>query len=123
MIVAIQGNICTIVRQPGDPHFSGVTDAAGESRLLYHVKKALNDQGYDLIKKRMWKDGHLVDDLQQYLRTRKPSGDPDKDIYIYNEQWAIKGAEEDFNKHGIVTLSVVKNVFQPKGVKHVHTKN
>jgi hypothetical protein len=100
-----------VTKEPGDPRFSGIVHARGESRLLYHVKKILNKQGYDLIKKHMAKDGHLMDDLQQYLRTRKPSGDPSKDIYIYNSMWTICGAEEDLNKTGSVILSVMRDVF------------
>ena len=111
MKVEIKGNACIVTREPGDPRFTGVVNAAGESRLLYHVKNELNKQGYDLIKKRMWRDGHLVDDLQQYLRTRKRTGDPHKDIYIYNTSWACCGAEEAFNERGKTTLFVVLDVF------------
>lgn len=112
MKVVLKNNACIVTREKGDKKFHGVVNAAGESRLLYHIKIELNAQGYDLIKKRMYKDGHLMDDMQQYLRTRKPSGNPDKDIYIYNNQWAIKGAEEAFNKQGKVELCLVKNVFK-----------
>ena len=114
MKVEIKKNACIVTKEPGDPNFSGVVNAAGESRLLYHVKKILNDQGYDLIKKRMHKDGHLVSDMQQYLRTRKKTGDPQKDIYIYNSYWQVEGAEEPFNKDGKVTLTVETDVFNVK---------
>lgn len=116
MKVEIKGFACIITKEPGDPHFSGVVNAKGESRLLYHIKKILNTQGYDLIKKRMNKDGHLVDEMQQYLRTRKPSGNPEKDIYIWNTMFAIHGAEEPLNKTGTVILSVDTDVFK-KGEK------
>ena len=102
-----------VTKEPGDPRCSGVVNAKGESRLLYHIKKQLNAQGFDLIKKHMAKDGHLMDDLQQYLRTRKPSGDPNKDIYIYNNMWSIQGAEEYLNEEGHVTLAVERDVFNP----------
>jgi hypothetical protein len=112
MKVEIKDNKCIVTREEGDQRFSGRVNAAGESRLLYHIKGILNKQGYDLIKKRMHKDGHLVDDLQQYLRTRKRSGDPKKDIYIYNGMWNVRGAEEYLNEFGTVTLYVVENVFE-----------
>lgn len=112
MKVEIKGHACIVTREPGDPRFSGVVNAAGESQLLYHVKNILNQQGYDLIKKRMHKDGHLMDDLQQYLRTRKKTGIPEKDIYIYNANWAVEGAEEPFNRDGQVVLTVVTDVFK-----------
>jgi hypothetical protein len=111
--VEIKNHACIVTREPGDPRFSGVAKAKGESRLLYHIKNILNAQGYDLIKKRMWKDGHLVDDMQQYLRTRKATGNPEKDIYIWNGQFAIRGAEEPLNESGTVTLNVETNVFKP----------
>lgn len=102
-----------VIKEHGDPRCSGVVNAAGESKLLHLIKQKLNSQGYDLIKKRMWKDGHMVDDMQQYLRTRSPSGDPSKDLYIYNGQWAIDGAEADFNRTGRVVLRVVRDIFNP----------
>lgn len=111
MKVEIIGYRCTVTKEPGDPKFSGIVNAAGESRLLYHIKKILNARGYDLIKKRMYKDGHLMSDMQQYLRARKKSGDPDKDIYIYNGMWNVRGAEEYLNRDGKVGLIVVKDIF------------
>ena len=112
MKVTIKGHACIVIKESGDPHFSGVVNAAGESRLLYHVKNILNKQGYDLIKKRMHKDGHLVDDLQQYLRTRKKTGVPEKDICIWNQNWAIEGAEAPFNRDDQVVLTVETDVFK-----------
>jgi hypothetical protein len=100
-----------VTKEPGDPRCSGIVNGKGESRLLYLIKKQLNAQGFDLIKKHCAKDGHLMDDLQQYLRTRKPSGNPEKDIYIYNSMWTIEGAEVELNKTGSVILTVVRDVF------------
>lgn len=96
--------------ESGDPKYYGIINAAGESRLLYAIKNQLNAVGWDLIKKRMHKDGHLMAEMQQYLRTRKPTGNPDKDIYIYNGFWQIRGAEEDFNA-GHTVLLVERGVF------------
>lgn len=91
---------CTVTREPDDPKYYGAVNAAGESKLLYAIKNQLNQKGLGLIKKRMWKDGHLVDDMQQYLRNR------DGSIAIFNPRWAIEGAEVDFN-NGQVKLTVV----------------
>ena len=99
-----------VYREKGDKAYYGIMNAAGESALLYAIKKLLNSQGHDLIKKRMWKDGHLVDNMQQYLRTCKPSGNPNKDIYISNSQWDIEGAEIMYNQ-GCVKLSLIKDIF------------
>jgi len=110
MIVTFEGNICIVERESTDPKFYGIVNAAGESRFLYHLKEHLNKQGYDLIKKRMHKDGNMVDEMQQYLRTRNKKS-PFPHIYIYNHKWAIEGIEEDFNK-GRAVLSVGYDIFE-----------
>lgn len=96
----------TVFREKEDLKFYGIARAAGESRFLYWLKNKLNNEfGFDLIKKRMYHDGHLVDEQQQYLRTRSEKSNGPK-VMIYNNHWAIRGLEEDFNK-GKVILSVV----------------
>lgn len=51
MKVELGERSCTVTREPGDPRISGgAHNAAGESRLLYHVKLALNAQGFNFIK-------------------------------------------------------------------------
>ena len=112
MKIQIKKNVCIASRELNDPIFRGTFEAKGESHLLFHIKKILNAKGYNLIKKRMWKDGHLVDDIQQYLRTRKPSGNPKKDICIYNSNFAIEGADETFKSKGKVYLSVIRHIFK-----------
>lgn len=90
--------IVYVLRESNDPYFkhSGWSDA--ESTFLYHVKQELIKQGYDCIKKRMWKDGHLVDDTRQYIRDRKGKW------YIYNPCWAVRDAGDEFNKYGTYEL-------------------
>ena len=88
MKVTLTETQCIVERTTDDPNFYA------ESHFLYHVKLQLIEQGYDLIKKRMWKDGHLVDDRQQYIRSRKKGDDPHKDILIYNPRWNIVGADK-----------------------------
>ena len=95
---------CLVEREPGDPRFYGIKNAAGESRLLYHVKQALAKQGYDFVKKRMWKDEYLVSEMQQYLRERKDRNG--RCLAIYNDMWAVLGAEEYLNVDGRVTFAV-----------------
>ena len=113
MKVEINGTICKVTREEGDKKYYGVIGGKGESNLLHAIKNELNKQGYDLIKKRMWKDGHLVDDMQQYLRTRK-KGAGKADIYIHNDMWNIRGAEEFYNERGEVELCVTLDVFNVK---------
>jgi len=105
MKVQICKNSVVVTREKGDPMFYGTQRAAGESRLLYHLRDWLNAHGHDFIKKPMWKDGHMVDEMQQYLRTRSPKS---KGLHamIYNSSWAIRGANDDWNKDGCVTLAM-----------------
>ena len=112
MRVIRDGMRLTVIREAGDPVFRDGEWGSGESRLLYHVKKKIiagkvENWGLfltDIIKKRMWKDGHLVDDSQLYLRSRKYysiDGAGDK-LYlaIHNTHWAIRGIDTDFNEDG-----------------------
>ena len=66
-----------------------------ESLLLHKIKVALIEQGHDVIKKRMWKDGHMVggDDMQ-YIRSRKG------DWCVYDTQYALRLSTEPYNKPG-----------------------
>lgn len=103
MKVTIVGYQCIVEREESDPKRFNT-----ESTLLHHIKKQLIKQGFDLIKKLMWKDGHLVDSDQHYLRARKENkDDPLKDVMIYNNHWAIRGNEEDYNKEGKCTFTVM----------------
>ena len=72
-----------------------------ESVFLHHVKRALIRQGFDVIKKRMWKDGHLVDDTQQYIRMR------DCTWCIFNPIYAISGLNTRFMRYGFIVFQMV----------------
>jgi hypothetical protein len=91
-------HIVTVTKEKGDPYFKSSGWGLAESTFLYHVKKKLIGAGYDCIKKRMWKDGHLVDDNQQYIRDRKG------EWCIYNDGWQVFDAGERFNQTGVVIL-------------------
>lgn len=102
MRVELTESQCIVSREPDDPRFHGTRNAAGESRLLHHVKCILNARGFDLIKKRMWKDGHMMNDMQQYVRSRNLKA-PDA-FCFYNGRWAIEGANDTLNRTGSVHL-------------------
>jgi len=104
MKIQINTSTCVITREPNDPKYYGTVNAKGESNLLHAIKTKLNALGYDFIKKRMWKDGHMVDDMQQYLRERKPVNG--RQLCIYNDAWAIQGANDPYNEQDVVTLTV-----------------
>ena len=108
MKVELKENICVITREKGDLKFYGVVNAAGESKLLHHIKLKLNEQGHKVIKKRMHKDGHLVDEMQQYLVTKKGY---EPSFMIHNSNWAIEGAEVEFNI-GQVALTLTRDIWE-----------
>jgi hypothetical protein len=124
MKVEKQGNKIIVTKQKGDPYIkSSDWNPDAESTLLYHVKKQLNKEGYNLAKVRMSKDGHLVNDLQHYLRPLKKNKDNSKNIYVYNPGWAIRGEEESFNKEGKAEFMVVSDIYdveleEPKPVNY-----
>jgi len=105
MKVELRETICIIKRTLGDPKFKDGGWGSAESRLLYHVKKILNGQGHDFIKKRIQKDGHMMgDEIMQYLRSRNVRKDPV--IAIYDDNYAIRNSAQEFNKYGHVIFRV-----------------
>jgi hypothetical protein len=105
MKVTIDGNICRVEKEKGDPIFRNGEWGSGESRLLYHVKQILNKRGMDLIKKRMWKDGHMVSKDQLYLRSRNFRGK--RITAIWNNFFQIRGANYNFNEYGVTELHII----------------
>ena len=105
MEVELEDSTCVVLRSGNDPKYYGTRRAAGESKLLHALKMELNKRGFDFIKKRMWRDGHMVDDMQQYIRERRPVGG--RQLCIFNNAWATEGANDAYNDRGCVTLSVV----------------
>ena len=115
MIVSIVGSTCYIYREPGDPVFRPNRSRnswsppgwyAAESRLLYNVQKILKRRDYGLIKKRVWRDGHMFgSDHSQYLRSRNLRAVPS--ISIYHAGYALEVAAENYNVLGRVELDVV----------------
>lgn len=104
------GGSVTFYRDPDDPKFYGSAGAKGEHNLFHYFSKWLNKRGFSLIKKRMWKDGHLVDDIQPYLRCRNKNP-KFPHLFIYSHFFALRGANEDWNKRGEVTLTWEGNIW------------
>ena len=86
--------LCKVTKQESDRRYTRGY-ALPESGFLYTVLQHIKKMGHDVIKKRMWKDGHLVDDTQQYIRTRKFGK---RGFYIFNSAYACCDLGEDFNK-------------------------
>ncbi len=111
MKIEIKENNLVITRENNDSKYKNSGWSSAESQLLYHIQQKLNAQGYDLIKKRMWKDGHLVSDEQQYLRTRnKNSKGPH--IYIWNASWNVFDSGRDLMENNTTTLSIARDIFK-----------
>jgi len=116
MKVEKSGNRLLVTREPGDPKFRDGEWGSGESRLLYHVKQKIaagevkdwGDCTTDFVKKRMWKDGHLVSDGQLYLRSRKPirTDSEGEKLYLafHNNFYAINGLNDEFNQCGYCSI-------------------
>ena len=84
------GGLALVTRTKSDPKFYN------DSRLWYAICKYLNRKGYDVIKKLMCKDGHLVSDTQHYVRARN------KTWCIHDPNYQIENAYVDFNKGFLV---------------------
>ena len=118
MIVALVGCRCYVYREAGDPKFrpnrskhswSSPGWYGAESRLLYNVQKILSGRGYGLLKKRMWKDGHMFGcEETQYVRSRNLQSAPS--LYIYHANAALEIAAESYNVLGRVRLDVAYGV-------------
>ena len=96
----LENRTIEVIKERGDKrHKRGY--ALPESGFLYDVMKELKKQGYDVIKKRMAKDGHMVDGTQQYIRTLKYMIVPDdtpEEFCIYSRVYALVDLGEEYNK-------------------------
>ena len=108
-----ENNVCTVTKDKTDKIKNTFTGwSSPESQLLYNVKKILNNEhSMGLIKKRMHRDGHLVDDKQQYLRSINPKAKAPH-CYIFNGDYQIEDAGIKFNKYGFVNLQITKDIFK-----------
>ena len=99
-----------VTREAGDPAVSG------NGRLLYQIKARASELlGAQLIKKLMWKDGHLVSDHKHYLRSRhQKAGRP---IFaVTDDQWNIRSIESEYNRTGQAWFKVQDiGVYDGKG--------
>lgn len=112
MKVKISGRSLTLYREEGDPRYkAGGWAEDPDGTVLYHLKKLLNAAGLDLIKKRMWRDGHLTDDRRQYLRVRSPASKTPH-IAIMDDSHAIRSLATDLMKNGEATLTIVLDYYE-----------
>jgi hypothetical protein len=69
-----------------------------DSNLLHQIKTKLIEAGFDVIKKRAWKDGHMVADHVQYIRQRAGNW------CLWHHSYAIRDLYPDWNNEGEVYL-------------------
>jgi hypothetical protein len=111
MLLKINGNNLEVTREKTDPKVKASQwNPDTLSSVLYRIAKYFNAAGCDLIKKRMAKDGHLVDDMQHYLRTRKATS-KGPHIYITDNLWNIRDIAEDYNACKPVQLEITFDVY------------
>ena len=104
----LEKKYCKVTKETGDKKISrSGYNGSIESTFLHHVKLELIKQGYDVIKKHIADDpNNLVDDYQQWIRTRKWKGE-EKEFAIYNSQYAVFDAGENYNADGEYTFAVL----------------
>jgi hypothetical protein len=111
MKVQFTATSVVLTREPGDPKFYGKC-ARGEHALLHYLRKWLNARGFNLIKKRLQDDGHMMgDNYQPYLRPPKRNPGSGPHIYIVSGFYALRDANTDWNLDGKVELNVHLDVF------------
>ena len=112
MKLRYEGGFLVVTKEDGDPRFtSGGYGSSAESWFLHRVKLELQKLGMDVIKKRMWRDGHMFgDETNQYIRTRNAKSSLPH-VYIYNGNYAFCDAGERFNERGEVVLFMEFDVF------------
>ena len=62
------------------------------STFINWIKQILLEKGYDVIQKRAWKDGHMVSDWVNYVRTRKKTGP--YSFHVFDGEYEVR----DFRK-------------------------
>lgn len=109
----VDKHACLVEREPGDRKIhipkgrKAYTWGSAESLLLHKVKTILNSRGYDLIKKRMHKDGHMTSEEKQYLRQRNVKNLKPGDLYcIYDNEYDLRNSAEDYNNGEVVVFRV-----------------
>lgn len=113
MKAVFESGCVTFTREPGDPKFYGTCGAKGEKALFHFIVKWLNARGFQLIKKLIQRDGHMMgDQFQSYIRTPTRHRKDVPHIYIVSGFYALRGANDDWNKKGEVTLMLHTDVFE-----------
>lgn len=79
-------------REPDEPKIYS------ESLVYYRIKQILNEAGFDVVKKLMWKDDHLTADTRYYIRDRRYR------FSLSDNDYAIRSLTEPFNSFEEIRL-------------------
>ncbi len=102
MNIVILENKVIVSRDEGDKRIKN------ESHLLFILKQNLNKlEKTKLIKKPMWKDGHMVAETQHYLRGSLNG----KKVAIYDNMYAIRDSAKDYNNFNFVEFAILEWVY------------
>lgn len=111
------GGTITIQREEQDPRakasgFTRHTHGWGpEIHLMFTLSKKLNSLGFNLFRRKMGRDGHLMgDDHTPYLRVRDDKTSAPQ-IYIYDGMYALRNSAEEYNARKSVLLNIEMDVF------------
>ena len=83
-------NNVTVVKESKDRKYYN------DSNLFYAIKKNLIQIGYDVIKKEMVKDGHLVSECVYYIRQRKGK------FAIWDSMYQVRNTYTEFNNGSVI---------------------
>jgi len=83
----------TIIREEGDKK------VYNDSTLMRHIARKLNEMGYNVVKKLMWRDGHMVDDNLTYIKTKRTD---EQSFFIYDGAYNIRSAYKDYNEGELI---------------------
>jgi hypothetical protein len=72
-----------------------------ETAFFYALKLAMQANGLDVVKKRMWKDGHMTDNYNLYIRDRKWK------YCVVDPQHCVRAIYTEFNENRSVTMMYV----------------
>ena len=108
----LTGGHVTVYRDGGPKIYS-------DSAFWHAVKRELQKQGHDVIKKLMWKDGHMVDDNQYYVRSRKYTP---TSFMLSQTDFAIRSVYDDYNKEGKATFFAIDASMEDEAAEEVLAK-
>ena len=91
----IEKHYCIVQREAGEKR------CGKETEFYVRLKRTLQDQGHDVIKKLIQKDGHLMgDQYQYYIRERKWK------FAVYDGKYALRFIHTAFNHWETIQMPV-----------------